>query len=922
MSYTSLSKYILALVVVVFLASCGGGGENKGEGQVTDLRVLTATPASFAQAPRSGPISVTFTDAIDAASVTTSSFQVTSSEGPLAGVISVQGATITFTPTQPLAIGVRYTATVTADIRSVAGHRLSAATTWQFDRGHKMAAGGAHICAILPDLRVKCWGKNFAGQLGLGDVLARGDIIRMGAALPAVDLDSGHKAVELAAGSEHTCALLDNGQIKCWGANYGQLVLGDAKNRGAAAGEMGDALPAVDLGAGRTAKQIVAGGSYTCALLDNGLVICWGWNDAAQLGLGDAHARGDEPGEMGDALPAVQLGSGRAAIAIAAGWSYTCALLDNGLIKCWGWNGLGQLGLGDTSMRGSATNQMGDLLASVDLGVGRVAVDVAAGGFHSCALLDNGQLKCWGDNSAGQLGLGDTVNRGDQSDQMGDALPSVDLGTGRRAQHIALGFAHTCALLDNGQVKCWGDNDSGQLGLEDAVSRRGIAPGQMGDNLPGVDLGTGQRALEIALNDSNTCAILNTGHIKCWGRRIGGLLGLGDDIIGNSPGELGDGLAALNLGTGRTGTAIAVGDYHACALLDTGQVKCWGDGYSGQLGLGDTRRRGYSEKDMGDALPAVQLGTGHTAISIAAGYNHTCALLDNGKLKCWGDNSAGQLGLGDTVNRGDQSDQMGDALPSVDLGTGCSAQLIALSFALTCALLDNGQVKCWGGNDSGQLGLEDTISRGITPGQMGDALPVINLGAGRTALQVAAGFFHTCALLDTHQVKCWGANSFGQLGDTATRGDEPGEDGRCAAQRRCRFAQCDKHKRWCGSNVCHPRGGELKCWGNNADAQLGLGDNTTRGITPSQMADNLPVIDFGTERIVMEVASLFSSACALLDNGQVKCWGNGGYTLGLGVPANMTGVGDNPGEMGDARPVMNLAAPPSGSANETKAAAG
>jgi len=117
-------------------------------------------------------------------------------------------------------------------------------------------------------------------------------------------------------------------------------------------------------------------------------------------------------------------------------------------------------------------------------------------------------------------------------------------------------------------------------------------------------------------------------------------------------------------------------------------------------------------------------------------------------------------------------------------------------------------------------------------------------------------------------------------------------------------------------------GGQLKCWGNNADAQLGLGDNTTRGITPSQMADNLPVIDFGTERIVMEVASLFSSACALLDNGQVKCWGNGGYTLGLGVPANMTGVGDNPGEMGDALPVMNLAAPPSGSANETKAAAG
>src|SRR3569832_1234562 len=120
-----------------------------------------------------------------------------------------------------------------------------------------------------------------------------------------------------------------------------------------------------------------------------------GVNNVGQLGLGDTATRGDEPGEMGDALPAVQLGLGRTAIAIAAGYSSTCALLDNGLIKCWGWNNFGQLGLRATSMRGSAPFLLGVLLASVVLGVGRVAVDVAAGGSHSCALLDNGQLKCW-----------------------------------------------------------------------------------------------------------------------------------------------------------------------------------------------------------------------------------------------------------------------------------------------------------------------------------------------------------------------------------------------------------------------------------------------------------------------------------------------------------------------------------------------
>src|SRR3569832_1834009 len=126
-----------------------------------------------------------------------------------------------------------------------------------------------------------------------------------------------------------------------------------------------------------------------------------GVNNVGQLGLGDTATRGDEPGEMGDALPAVQLGLGRTAIAIAAGYSSTCALLDNGLIKCWGWNNFGQLGLRDTSMRGSAPNQMGDLLASVDLGVGRVAVDVAAGGSYSCSLLDFGQRGGGGGGAGG-----------------------------------------------------------------------------------------------------------------------------------------------------------------------------------------------------------------------------------------------------------------------------------------------------------------------------------------------------------------------------------------------------------------------------------------------------------------------------------------------------------------------------------------
>ncbi|NDA77286.1 MAG: hypothetical protein EBY07_05690, partial [Actinobacteria bacterium] len=142
---------------------------------------------------------------------------------------------------------------------------------------------------------------------------------------------------------------------------------------------------------------------------------------------------------------------------------------------------------------------------------------------------------------------------------------------------------------------------------------------------------------------------------------------------------MGDNLPTVNLGTGRTATAVSVGGVHVCAILDNSSVKCWGyNGGSspqngGELGLGDTANRGDGPNEMGDNLPTVDLGTGRTAISISAGAAHTCVVLDNNKVKCWGLNFAGQLGLGDTANRGDAANEMGDNLPTVDLGTGRTA---------------------------------------------------------------------------------------------------------------------------------------------------------------------------------------------------------------------------------------------------------
>jgi alpha-tubulin suppressor-like RCC1 family protein len=305
---------------------------------------------------------------------------------------------------------------------------------------------------------------------------------------------------------------------------------------------------------------------------------------------------------------------------------------------------------------------MGDNLTTVDLGSGIKATAIAAGGNHTCAILDNSSIKCWGYNASGQLGLGDTNNRGDNSSEMGDTLPTVDLGSGIKATAIAAGGNHTCAILDDSTIKCWGENDRGQLGLGNTTDS---------PNASVVDMGSGITAKAIATGESHTCAILNNSTIKCWGRASEGQIGLikGDNDIGDGAGEMGVEESKLaKMGIGRTATAIAAGKYHNCTILDNSAIKCWGANATGQLGLGDTNNRGADEDggdQMGDNLPVVDFGIGRKARGIIAGDNQTCVIMDNASIKCWGENTSGQLGLGDTTNQGDNSSDMGDNLPSI-----------------------------------------------------------------------------------------------------------------------------------------------------------------------------------------------------------------------------------------------------------------
>jgi alpha-tubulin suppressor-like RCC1 family protein len=416
-----------------------------------------------------------------------------------------------------------------------------------------------------------------------------------------------------------------------------------------------------------------------------------------------------------------------AVLAISGGDRFSCAILTGGVLKCWGLNWDGKLGSENGTMYGNSANSMGINLPAVNLGTGRIAVKVSTGLSHSCAILDNGQVKCWGSCLYGQLGKVCTDFIGDSPAEMGDNLTPIDLGTGRTAREISAYGSHTCAVLDNYSLKCWGKNAYGQLGLGD-TNDRGDAAGEMGDNLPTVNLGTGRTAKSVVAGGYLTCAILDNDSLKCWGHNGNGPLGRGDTTqIGDNANEMGDNNTGVNLGIGRTVKAVVAGDRHICVHLDNDTVKCLGDNAFGQLGIATNTNIGDSPGEIGDSLNVSLVGSGRSVVKVAGSWVNNCVILDNGALKCWGTNSDGQLGLGDTALRGNAAGQMGDNLPSIDLGTGRTAINVTVGKNHVCVVLDNGSVKCWGYGFFGTLGQGNTADIGKIANQMGDYLLPIDL---------------------------------------------------------------------------------------------------------------------------------------------------------------------------------------------------
>ena len=375
-----------------------------------------------------------------------------------------------------------------------------------------------------------------------------------------------------------------------------------------------------------------------------------------------------------------------------------------------------------------------------------------------CAIRQ-GELRCWGGNSSGQLFLGSQANLGDEPGELPGGLKDLPVTEGgtRRVDQVVTGESHVCVLRVNGEVMCWGNNKEHQFGNGDEPTLFGLEPGDLPRPLTPI----GGPAIDLAAGDTHTCALRQGGEVLCWGgaeegEEKFGHLGLPGLTSAESP---------MLVDVGGPAVQIAAGFKHTCALLEGGALRCWGHNDVGQLGYADTQDVGFAESPV--SKPPVQVGG--VVVQVAVGKKHTCVVLDDGAVRCWGDAEFGRLGYMNTDSIGDNEhpETAGDVKM---LAPGERAKKLALAEHFTCALLVGGAVRCWG--LGGYLGLGTTEYHGDAPGPLP---PPIELAGA--ALDLVAGQASACALIDGGEVQCWGFNGAGNhgLNNTEIIGDAPGE---------------------------------------------------------------------------------------------------------------------------------------------------
>lgn len=488
------------------------------------------------------------------------------------------------------------------------------------------------------------------------------------------------------------------------------------------------------------------------------------------------------------------------AVEIAAGGAHTCAVRVDGTITCWGAGGDGRLG------NGAYVDSSFPVLVQ---GVNDAA-HVTAGSNHTCAVEKTGRAICWGNNVNGQLGDGSTSR----------SPTPVPVMNANDMVAISAGSAFTCAIRADSQVYCWGQTGE-QLGFPNVINQPVIS-------IPVQGL---TDVAEVEAGANHACARNGSGEVYCWGSNSQGQLGQAD------AGSASD--IPLKVDLPGKAVSVSAGSTHSCAVIDLTTTYCWGSNASGQLGNGSV---------ASSPIPTKVVPGPNDFLGVAAGTNHTCGVRQTGGVACWGSNVAGQLGTGDT---------MMSTIPVTTMVT--SAKRVVSGASHSCALGMTGTIKCWGHNGNGRIGVGTRV---------GSSSPVA-VGSLSDISELAVGGDHSCARQAEAGILCWGDNGAGQVG--VATGTLAATSVPMASNAQNLVALVAG-----GANTCGMNDGGAFCWGLDSSGQLGNGTYTTSH-NPVRFGAQAP---FPTKSIA--VGSLHGCAVTI-DGGLALCAGNNGSNqLGTG----------------------------------------
>jgi alpha-tubulin suppressor-like RCC1 family protein len=671
----------------------------------------------------------------------------------------------------------------------------------------------------------------------------------------------GLSVVSIASGpqSEHACAIMTNATVKCWGRNdRGQLGNNSTD----------DSSAPVDVQGLTGVVALALGTSHSCALTAAGGVKCWGSNDFGRLGN---NAIGDQ------ATPVDVSGLTSAVTAIAVGNGHGCALTFAAGLKCWGLNSDGQLGTGGTASTG--------LAADVPALTSDVTA-IAAGGNHTCAMTTTNGIMCWGDNADGAVGDGTSG-----TDRL---VPTAVPFFSSAALNVAIsvGARHSCAIANigssSGRPFCWGDNSSGQIGADPALTPRLLSP-SASNNLAVEFSGGG--IVEISAGSNHTCVRVALGSVRCLGGNASGQLGVG---------TFSSSFQGLYLGSLDTGVRTIVAANGSSYAVTTGLgAKSWGANAFGRLGDGLSTNRSLPSDVLG--LDAGRAAASFSTSALAAG-SHPFTATYVGDLNHTGSLSSTR---DHTVTKAATT----TTLAATPASTSVFGQAVTLTATVTSAAGTPGGTVAFSDNVNGALGTVTLSAGGVatlsTSALSVGAHTITATYSGATNFLVSSGtraYTVNKAATTTTLTSSVNPSVFGQsvtftarvtavsgsakptgtitVTDTTSSTVVGGIDLNAITQSKVQAG--DGFACSLGSE------GGVTCWGNNADGQLGDGTTTNR-LTPVAVS--------GLSSGVESIATGSSHACAVTKLGAVKCWGSNalgqlgdGTTTSRSTPVTVTGM--------------------------------